>query len=87
MNGSTHLGLFEHMVMPMGLSNAPATFQTYIQNTLRDLLDITCVVYLDDILIFSKPGQDHEECVRQVLDWLRDASLFANAKKCEFSKS
>jgi len=56
--------------MPFGLTNAPATFQAFIQDTLRDILDISCVVYLDDILIFSKPNQDHNELVRQVLDRL-----------------
>lgn len=50
----THLGLFEYLVMPFGLRNAPSVFQAFIQDTLRDLLDIICVVYLDDILIFSK---------------------------------
>ena len=49
----THLGLFEYTVMPFGLTNTPATFQALIQDTLPDILDISCIVYLDDILIFS----------------------------------
>ena len=83
----THLGLFEYTVMPFGLTNAPATFQSFIQDTLRDILDISTVVYLDDILTFSGPGQDHDALVIQVLERLRRADLFANAKKCEFDKS
>lgn len=50
----TYLGLFEYTVMPFGLTNAPGTFQAYIQDTLCNLLDIVCVVYIDDILIFSR---------------------------------
>lgn len=83
----THLGLYEYTVMPFSLTNAPATFQAFIQDVLHDLLDISCVVYLDDILIYSKPGQDHDALVKQVLERLRSANLFANAKKCEFDKS
>ena len=67
----THLGLYEYTVMPFGLTNAPATFQAFcIQETLHDILDISCVVYLDDILIFSKPDQDHDALVKQVLERL-----------------
>lgn len=83
----THLGLFEYTVMPFGLTNAPGTFQAYIQDTLRDLLDVVCVVYIDDILIFSHTQEEHDEHVKLVLERLRDAGLFANAKKCEFDRS
>lgn len=83
----TPLGLYEYLVMPFGLTNAPATFQAFIQDTLRDYLDIFCVVYLDDILIFSKSQEEHDKHVKLILDRLRDANLFANPKKCEFDKS
>ena len=73
--------------MPFGLTNAPSTFQAFIQETLHDILNISCVVYLDDILVFSKPDQDHDELVKQVLERLRSTNLFTNAKKCEFDKS
>ena len=73
--------------MPFGLTNAPATFQAFIQDTLRDYLDVFCVVYLDDILIFSRSQSDHDAHVKKVLDRLRDAKLFVNAEKCEFDKS
>ncbi|QRW21043.1 Transposon Tf2-1 polyprotein [Rhizoctonia solani] len=83
----TNLGLFEYLVMPFGLTNAPATFQALIQDVLRDLLDITCVVYLDDILIFSCSKSEHIDHVRAVLKRLQAHGLFANAKKCEFHRT
>ncbi|KAJ3476377.1 hypothetical protein NLI96_g11201 [Meripilus lineatus] len=83
----THLGLFEYTVMPMGLTNAPSIFQAFIQDTLRDLLDVICVVYLDDILIFSRTQKDHDHHVAMVLERLQKAGLYANAKKCTFDQS
>jgi transposase InsO family protein len=68
----------------MGLVNAPATFQTYINQALAGLVDVTCIVYLDDILIFSDDEAAHEQHVREVLDRLRRADLYANEKKCRF---
>jgi hypothetical protein len=50
----TCYGLFEYRVLPFGLTNSPATFQSYINNALQDLLDVTCTAYLDDILIYSE---------------------------------
>jgi Reverse transcriptase (RNA-dependent DNA polymerase) len=50
----TCYGLFEYRVLPFGLTNSPAIFQSYINNALRDLLDVTCTAYLDDILIYSE---------------------------------
>lgn len=82
----THLGLFEYTVMPFGLTNAPATFQAYIQDTLHDILDVVCIVYLDDILIFSRTQEEHDRHCLMVLEQLRKGRLFANAEKCEFDK-
>ena len=59
----TRFGLFEYLAMPFGLTNAPATFQAFIDKAFGEFLDITCVVYLDNILIFSKHQSDHEEHV------------------------
>ena len=71
--------------MSFGLSNAPATFRGYVNKILAEKLDIFVVVYLDDILIYTKdPGQPHVEAVRWVLDQLRKHSLFTNLKKCRF---
>ena len=80
----TRYGHFEYYVLPFGLSNAPATFQAYINQALVGLVDVTCVVYLDDILIFSEDPGEHTEAVRQVLERLRTHKLFANPKKCAF---
>ncbi|KAF8700885.1 hypothetical protein RHS03_06604, partial [Rhizoctonia solani] len=80
----TNLGLFEYLVMPFGLKNAPATFQALIQDILCNLLDFICVVYLDDILIFSCSESKHINHVKAVLDCLQTHRLYANAKKCKF---
>jgi len=73
--------------MPFGLTNAPATFQAYVQDVLRDLLDIVCVVYLDDILIFSCTQKEHDQHCCMVFERLRKGRLFANIEKCEFDRS
>ena len=81
----TRYGHFEYQVMPFGLSNAPATFQGYINKILAEKLDVFVIVYLDDILIYTEdPGQAHVEAVRWVLENLRRHGLFANLKKCRF---
>ena len=73
--------------MPFGLSNAPASFQGYINKILAEKLDIFVIVYLNDILIYTEdPGQAHVNSVRWVLDELRKNGLFANFKKCRFHK-
>ncbi|KAG8935233.1 hypothetical protein FRC01_005489 [Tulasnella sp. 417] len=82
----TKLGLFEYLVMPFGLSNAPSAFQALVNDVLKDLIDVCVVVYLDDILIFSKTREEHERIVKDVLQRLRDANLFASPDKCEFFK-
>ena len=81
---TTRFGLFETLVMPFGLCNAPASFQHYINHTLYDLLDKICTAYLDDILIYSKTRKEHREHVRQVVVRLRDAGLQIDINKCEF---
>lgn len=80
----TRLGLFESLVMPFGLTGAPATFQRFINDTLRDYLDIFCTAYLDDILVYSKARSEHVKHVRSVLQKLREAGLYAKIQKCEF---
>ena len=71
--------------MPFGLTNGPATFQAFIDKALREFLDITCVVYLDNILIFSKDESDHEEHVQQVLAALQHYNLHLKISKCSFN--
>jgi transposase InsO family protein len=80
----TRYGLFQYKVMPFGLTNGPATFQSRINDALRDLLDITCTAYLDDILIYSEDELQHETHVKQVIERLHKAGLQADIKKCEF---
>lgn len=79
-------GLFESLVMPFGLSGAPATFQRFINDTLRPYLDLFCTAYLDDILIYSQTRKEHTEHLKKVLQALREAGLFAQISKCEFYK-
>ena len=80
----TRYGHFEYTVMPFGLTNAPAQFQAYIHQVLAGLVDVTCIVYLDDILIFSETEDEHVGHVKEVLRRLRDARLFLKLPKCEW---
>jgi hypothetical protein len=81
----TRYSHFEYVVLPFGLTNAPATFQAYINESLAGLIDYFVVVYLDDILIYSKDPTDHELHVKQVIERLRKHKLYAKLSKCEFS--
>ena len=71
--------------MPFGLSNVPATFQAYINKALAGMVDVFCVVYLDDILIYSSSLEEHWGHIRQILECLCKFQLFANLKKCAFA--
>ncbi|QRV85329.1 Retrotransposable element Tf2 protein [Ceratobasidium sp. AG-Ba] len=81
----TRYGLFEYLVMPFGLTNAPATFQHFMNDIFRDILDVYVIIYLDDILVFSKNKEDHEKHVREVLSRLQKHHLYCNLAKCFFS--
>lgn len=81
----TRYGHFEYLVMPFGLTNAPATFQAYINQALTGLLDVCCIAYLDDIVIYSTIVEEHANDVRKVLDRLRRFSLYVKLSKCFFS--
>ena len=70
--------------MSFELINAPATFQTYINKTLKKLVDNICVIYLNDILIYSENSTKHWRHVRMILKRLRQFQLFVNLKKCQF---
>jgi len=80
----TRYGHFEFLVMPFGLCNAPATFQAFLNDVLRECLDTVVVIYLDDILIYSQDKATHTADVRRVLQLLPDAQLQVNLEKCEF---
>ena len=77
-------GLFEPLVLPFGLCNGPASFQSYINHALRGFLDNFCTAYMDDILIYSESLPDHQQHVRIVLKRLREHGLQADISKCEF---
>ncbi|KAJ1038768.1 hypothetical protein NDA10_001054 [Ustilago hordei] len=81
----TQLGLYEYLVMPFGLANAPAHFQSFINDIFRDILGIYVVVYLDDFLIFSDTEEAHVKHVTEVLTCLRSNRLFAKLSKSHFA--
>lgn len=79
-------GQFSWRVLPFGLCNSPPTFQAMVNRILKDYIDRFVLVYVDDILIFSRSEAEHKEHVRLVLEKLREAKLYANFKKCDFGK-
>ena len=83
----TRYGHFEFLVLPFGLTNAPATFMHLMHQSFRQFLDEFVLVFLDDILIYSKTLDEHKSHVRKVLDVLRKEKLFAKESKCEFFKT
>ncbi|QRW21939.1 Retrotransposable element Tf2 protein [Rhizoctonia solani] len=80
----TKYGLFKYLVMPFGLTNAPVAFQHFMNDLFRDLINITVVIYLDNILIFSENPEDHPGHIREVLVQLMKNQLFCKLSKCHF---
>ncbi|CAI5474719.1 unnamed protein product [Closterium sp. Yama58-4] len=80
----TKQGLYEFRVLPFGLTNAPATFQTLMNTVLSEFLGSFVVVYLHDILIFSKSKEEHVQHLQKVFEVLRREKLYAKQSKCEF---
>ena len=81
---STRYGLYEYLVMSFGLTNAPAYFMYLMNSVFMPELDKFVVVFIDDILIYSKNKEDHAKHLRIVLQRLRDHQLYAKFSKCEF---
>ncbi|WVZ80953.1 hypothetical protein U9M48_028386 [Paspalum notatum var. saurae] len=81
---TTKYGLYEYTVMSFGLTNAPAYFMQLMNSVFIDYLDKFVVVFIDDILIYSKTEGEHEEHLRLVLQRLREHKLYAKFSKCEF---
>jgi len=77
----TPLGAFEYLVMPMGLTNASATFQRMMESILRPYLLDFCMVYLDDVIIYSKTPEEHRKHVMLVLQKLREHHLKIKLKR------
>ncbi len=83
---TTRYGSFEFLVMPFGLTNAPAVFMSLMNTELHDMLDKFVIVYIDDILVYSKTEQEHEQHLRQLFIRLRERKLYAKPSKCELFK-
>ncbi|WVZ80404.1 hypothetical protein U9M48_027877 [Paspalum notatum var. saurae] len=80
----TRYGLYEYLVMSFGLTNAPAFFMYIMNSVFMNELDKFVVVFIDDILIYTKSEKEHEEHLRIVLNWLREHKLYAKFSKCAF---
>ena len=81
---TTRYGLFEYTVMSFGLTNAPAYFMNLMNKIFMEYLDKFVVVFIDDILIYSKTEEEHAEHLRLVLETFREHKLYAKLSKCEF---
>ena len=82
----THQGHYQFKVMPFGLTNAPATFQCIMNQVLQPFLRQFVLVFLDDILIYSRSMGEHIQHIQQVLETLRTNKLYLKASKCSFAQ-
>jgi hypothetical protein len=82
----TRYGNYEFVVVPFVLSNAPVVFMCLMNGILINYLDKFVIVFLDDILIYSKLEEEHEHHLRLVLQVLREHQLYANLSKCSFNQ-
>ncbi|GJX32594.1 putative reverse transcriptase domain-containing protein, partial [Tanacetum coccineum] len=80
----TRYGHYEFLVMPFGLTNAPAVFMDLMNRIFHEYLDKFVIVFIDDILVYSKSEEEHEQHLRIVLEILRQKKLYAKFSKCEF---
>ena len=85
-NFKTREGLYEWLVMPFGLTNAPSTFMRLMNEVLKDFLGNLFIVYLDDIMIFSKKLEENLIHIHKFFNKLREEKLLINLKKCSFVK-
>ena len=84
MNKTTFRTRYGHYVMPFGFANAPASFMDLMNHVSRSFLDRFFVVFIDDILVYSKDREDHDTHLRVVLETLRKEQLYEKMSKCEF---
>ena len=80
----TLYGHYKFLVMPFGLNNAPTAFMDLMNRVFHPYLDKFVVVFIDDILVYSKDAQEHEQRLKIVLQILREKRLFAKLSKCDF---
>jgi hypothetical protein len=80
----TRYGHYEYSVMPFGVTNAPGVFMEYMNRIFHPYLDKFVVVFIDDILVYSKSEEEHAEHLKVVLQTLKDKKLYAKLSKCEF---
>uniref|UniRef100_A0A1J3IN33 Retrovirus-related Pol polyprotein from transposon 17.6 n=1 Tax=Noccaea caerulescens TaxID=107243 RepID=A0A1J3IN33_NOCCA len=80
----TRYGHFEFVVMPFGLTNAPTAFMRLMNNVFREFLDVFVIIFMDDILVYSRSPEEHATHLRLVLEKLREQKLFAKLSKCSF---
>ena len=81
-----NLGFFECDRMPFGFCNVPATFQWLMQNCMGELNFVYCLIYLDDLIVFSRTTEEHLHCLRIVFDHLREYNLKLKLSKCNLFK-
>ena len=80
----TRYGHYEFVVMPFGLTNAPAVFMCLMNNIMHKYLNKFVVLFIDDILIYSKIEEEHKEHLKIILQELREHQLFTKFSKCDF---
>ena len=80
----TRYGHYEFLVMSFGLTNAPAAFMSLMNGIFKPYSDLFVIVFIDDILVYSKSKKENEEHLRMVLEMLREKKLYAKFSKCEF---
>ena len=84
---STGMGLYEFNVMPFGLCNAPGTFQRLMEQVLSGLHWRTCLIYIDDVIVYSPTFEEHVVQLREVIGRFRGAGLKLKPSKCELFKT
>ena len=75
---------YEYLVMPFGVTNAPTIFMDYMNRIFRPFLENFVIVFIDNILVYSKTREEHESHLNNVLQVLKDKKLYAKLSKCEF---
>ena len=83
----TRYRLYESLIMPFDLTNAPADFQCFINDVLHPFLDAFCIAYLDNIRIYSETLEEHQAHIMKVLETLSKVGLHLKPEKCEFYKT